>query len=111
MSVSVISNCGAPVIIDTSSSTDPYTLPNATRTTLGGVKVGDNLSVASGVLSVPQAAYQSKGVVSQAAPVEDVETIPVTDIQSAQDAIAAMGTTLSELIQALRASGVLGVQS
>lgn len=110
MSVSVISNCGAPVIIDTSSSTEPYTLPNATRTTLGGVKVGDNLSVASGVLSVPQAAYQSKGVVSQSAPVADVETIPVTDIQSAQDAIAAMGTTLAELMQALRASGVLGVQ-
>lgn len=110
MSVSVISNCGAPVIIDTSSSTDPYTLPKATKTTLGGVKVGDNLSVASGVLSVPQAAYQAKGVVSQAAPVDDVETIPVTDIQSAQDAIAAMGTTLAELMQALRASGVLGVQ-
>lgn len=107
MSVSVISNCGAPVVINTSSSAEPYTLPNATKTMLGGVKVGDNLSVASGVLSLPQAAYQTKGVVSQAAPIDDVQTIAVTDIQSAQDAIAAMGTTLSELMQALRNAGVL----
>jgi len=107
MSVSVISNCGAPVIIDTSSSTEPYTLPNATKTTLGGVKVGDNLSVASGVLSVRQAEYESPGVVKMAMAVDDVQTIDVTDIESAQAAIAAMGTTLSELIQSLRNSGVL----
>lgn len=107
MSVSVISNCGAPVIIDTSSSTEPYALPNATKTTLGGVKVGDNLSVASGVLSVPQAEYESPGVVKMAMAVDDVQTIDVTDIESAQAAIAAMGTTLSELIQSLRNAGVL----
>lgn len=110
MSVSVISNCGAPVIIDTTGSSEQYTLTEATSTTLGGVKVGDNLSVASGVLSVQKAAYQSYGVVSQAAPVADVETIAVTDIESAQSAIAAMGTTLSELMQALRTAGVLAVQ-
>lgn len=39
--------------------------------------------------------------------VDDVQTIDVTDIESAQAAIAAMGTTLSELIQSLRNSGVL----
>ena len=108
MSVSVISNCGAPVIIDTSGSSEEYTLPEATSTTLGGVKVGDNLSVASGVLSAPQADIAAYGVVKLAFPVADVETIEVTDIQSAQDAIAAMGTTLAELMQSLRNAGVLG---
>lgn len=81
--VSVVSACGAPVIIDTSAGSD-YTLPEASIGAIGGVK--------------------------QVVPVEDVQTIPVTDIQSAQDAIAAMGTTLSELMQAMRASGILAVQ-
>lgn len=85
MPVSVISQCGAPVQVPVMSDMQPgsdYTLPAATLTTLGGVK--------------------------QAVPVQDVETIAVTDIQSAQDAIAAMGTTLSELMQSMRNAGLLG---
>ena len=108
-SVSVISTCGSPVVIDTSSG-DSYTLPEATGITLGGVKVGDNLSVEDGVISAQMADIQTPGVVKQSVPVQDVETIPVTDIESAQNAIAAMGTTLSELMQALRNAGILGVE-
>jgi len=60
--------------------------------------------------NVPLASIGTPGLVSQCPPIDDVETIPVTDIQSAQDAIAAMGTTLSELIQDLRAAGIIYVQ-
>lgn len=41
-----------------------YILPTASATTLGGVKIGDNLSISSnGVLSVPKATDSSLGVV------------------------------------------------
>lgn len=40
-----------------------YTLPNATTTTLGGVKVGTNLSVTTGTISVANASTTTKGVV------------------------------------------------
>lgn len=57
---------------------------------------------------VPAATITTAGLVKQAVPVADVPVVTVTDIQSAQDAIAAMGTTLAELMQALRNSGALG---
>lgn len=56
---------------------------------------------------LPAATLTSPGVIKQAIPVSDVQTIPVTDIASAQAAVAAMGTTLSELMQSLRNSGAL----
>lgn len=43
--------------------TQPYTLPEATDQILGGVKVGSNLSVTGGVLSVADASTQTAGVV------------------------------------------------
>ena len=57
---------------------------------------------------IPAATITTAGLVKQAVPVADVPVVPVTDIQSAQDAIAAMGTTLAELMQSLRNSGALG---
>ena len=39
-----------------------YTLPNATTSTLGGVKVGSNISVSSGTISVPSASKDVAGV-------------------------------------------------
>lgn len=40
-----------------------YTLPNATTTALGGVKVGTNISVSTGTISVANASTTTKGVV------------------------------------------------
>ena len=40
-----------------------YTLPNATSSTLGGVKVGTNISVSSGAISVANGSTSTKGVV------------------------------------------------
>lgn len=40
-----------------------YTLPNATSSVLGGVKVGTNISVSSGTISVANASTSAKGVV------------------------------------------------
>lgn len=40
-----------------------YTLPNATSDTLGGVKIGTNISVSSGTISVANGSTSAKGVV------------------------------------------------
>ena len=40
-----------------------YTLPNATSSTLGGVKVGTNISVSNGTISVANSSTSAKGVV------------------------------------------------
>lgn len=47
------------VLIDSSA----YTLPTATSTTLGGVKIGTNISVSDGVISVANGTTSAKGVV------------------------------------------------
>ncbi|VEB99974.1 Uncharacterised protein [Cedecea lapagei] len=83
-------------------------VPVATRATAGVMKAGDTLSFSpDGTIEVNSATTFSPGIVMKSSPVADVETIPVTDIASAQLAIAAMGTTLSELMQALRNAGIL----
>lgn len=60
-----------------------------------------------GGYELPKATISTIGGVKQCPPIDDVETIPVTDIESAQTAVAAIGTTLSELIQDLRAAGII----
>lgn len=60
-----------------------------------------------GGYDLPKATISTIGGVKQCPPIDDVQTIPVTDIESAQLAIAAMGTTISELIQDLRAAGII----
>lgn len=60
-----------------------------------------------GSVDVPLATATTAGLVKATIPVDDVQTIPVTDIASAQSAIEAMGTTLHELMQALRNAGVM----
>ena len=49
--------------VDTAVNGAKYTLPNATSSTLGGVKVGTNISVSSGTISVPDASIDTAGVV------------------------------------------------
>lgn len=41
-----------------------YTLPTATSSTLGGVKIGSNISISNGSVSVPEADVSVKGVVT-----------------------------------------------
>jgi hypothetical protein len=48
----------------TISCTYSYTLPTATASVLGGVKVGSNISVSSGTISVADATTSTKGVVT-----------------------------------------------
>lgn len=55
-SVSVIAQNG---VITISGSSSSYTLPTASPTTLGGIKVGTNLSIKSGVLSATNTTYSN----------------------------------------------------
>ena len=48
----------------TISNTYSYSLPTATASVLGGVKIGSNISIASGVISVADATTSAKGVVT-----------------------------------------------
>lgn len=93
----------------TGGSDGTVNVPVGNRATAGVVKVGTTMSFSpDGTIDVYAASIDSAGVVKQSAPVPDVETIAVTDIESARAAIAAMGTTLSQLMQEMRNSGQLG---
>ena len=48
----------------TISNTYSYSLPTASASVLGGVKIGSNISIASGVISVADATTSAKGVVT-----------------------------------------------
>ncbi|NIG77863.1 hypothetical protein F3J34_30315 [Klebsiella sp. Ap-873] len=83
-------------------------VPTANRATAGVVKAGADLDFGIDGTINPYAATTARpGIMKKAIPVDDVQTIPVTDIASAQAAIEAMGTTLAELMQALRNAGVM----
>lgn len=70
-----------------------YILPNATTTALGGVKVGTNLSVSSGTISVANASTTTKGV---------VQLNNTTASTSTTEALAAnQGKVLSDKIDVL----------
>lgn len=51
-----------------------YTLPNATTSVLGGVKVGANISVSSGTISVADGSTSAKGVVQLSSAVNSTST-------------------------------------
>lgn len=51
-----------------------YTLPNATSSVLGGVKVGTNISVSSGTISVADGSTSAKGVVQLSSAVNSTST-------------------------------------
>lgn len=92
----------------TGGSDGTINVPVANRATAGVVKVGATMSFGmDGLIDVYAASLQTAGVVKQAVPIADVQTIQVTDIASAQTAIAAMGTTLTEFMQAMRDSGAM----
>ena len=72
----------------------------------GGVPVTvATLSDIENPSDLPLAEIDKAGVVKKTLPVADVQTFQVTDIESAALAIAAIGTTLAELMQAMRNSG------
>lgn len=72
------------------------------------VQVATLDDVSGEAAEIPNANLTTRGVVLMGSPVADVQTVEVTDIASAATAIAAIGTTLSELQQALRAAGIIG---
>ncbi len=58
---------------------ETYTLPNATTSTLGGVKVGTNINVNAGTISVANGSTSAKGVVQMSdATNSDVSTTAAT---------------------------------
>lgn len=57
--------------------------------------------------TIPSATSTVAGIVKATTPIADVQTIQVTDIESAGLAIAAIGTTLAEVMQALRTAGIM----
>ena len=71
------------------------------------VQVATLADVSGEASEIPNADLGTRGLVLMATPVPDVQTVIVTDIASAATAIAAIGTTLSELQQALRAAGII----
>lgn len=92
----------------TGGSDGTVNVPLANRATAGVVKAGADLDFGTDGTINPYAATTTRpGIIKQAMPVADVATIEVTDIASAQEAIAAMGATLAELMQALRNSNAL----
>ena len=70
-----------------------YVLPTANATTLGGVKIGDNISISSGVISVLTATTGRYGVVQL--------NNTLTSTSVAQALTAAQGKTLKDLIDGL----------
>ena len=58
-----ITNAYTKTEVDTAINNGKYTLPNATSSVLGGVKVGTNISVSSGTISVANGSTSAKGVV------------------------------------------------
>ena len=60
----VIINVDDPEVIITDEYSADYTLPIASSTTLGGVKIGDNVNIASdGEISIPIASTTTAGVI------------------------------------------------
>ena len=66
-----------------------YNLPTAAADTLGGVKVGDGLSIAEGVLSV------------------DMCTPAANQAASTADTVAKLKTDFNALLEALKAAGLM----
>lgn len=58
-----ITNAYTKTETDTAINNVKYTLPNATSSVLGGVKVGTNIKVSSGTISVNNGSTSAKGVV------------------------------------------------
>lgn len=82
MPQSVMSSCGASVMVPSMSEVQSAEVEHATLT--------------------------EAGIVKMAIPVADVTVVTVTDIDTSAEAIAHIGTTLSELMQSLRNAGILG---
>lgn len=109
MTAKVVGQSGKTVEVatldDIASGAD---LPVASSTVLGAVKVGTNITVdGDGNISIPNAVYEVRGLVTQGAPVADTQVYTVSDIDSAALAIAAIGTTLTELQNSLRNAGII----
>lgn len=92
-----------------------YTLPAATNTTLGGVKVGENLTVDNGVISVRNADDVNKGVVKISHTVSNASTESVAVSPDAVFAYAPdRNTTPRGIVEAVPLtlnSGVVGNMS
>lgn len=65
---------GASVPSNAKFTDTVYTLPNATSSVLGGVKVGTNISVSSGTISVANASTSAKGVVQLSSATDSTST-------------------------------------
>lgn len=138
MTERVLSQSGKSVMVATLDDVngEAATIPVATATSTGVVKVGTNLSVASdGTISVPVAGGSKAGVVmigsgisyntgsgeisvakattdttggvKQGAAVTNVGTQSFTDIAGAQTSVNTVATQLNALLAALRTAGII----
>ena len=84
--------------IDDSADNDTkYTLPTATSDTLGGVKIGNGISINSGKISVAAATKTVVGGVKMA---ENVAASTASDV-------AGVVTSLNSVLSALKAAGIM----
>ena len=100
-----------------------YTLPNATATKLGGVKVGNGLNVSNGLLSVAPATADTIGGVKvgtglsitagklsvEAAGAESIGGVKLAENQadSTATALAQLVTDFNALLAKLKAAGIM----
>lgn len=98
---------GKSVPADAKFTDTVYTLPAATSSTLGGVKVGTNISVSSGTISVANASTSAKGVVQLSSATNSTSTslaATASAVKSAYD-LAASKTANTGTITAVQANG------
>lgn len=77
------------------ASANNYSLPTATSTVLGGVKIGTNIAIANSIISVANASTSTKGVVQLNSSIESSsETTAATSkaVKSVNDKVNALDT-------------------
>lgn len=78
------------------ASANNYSLPTATGTELGGVKIGDNVSISNSTISVANASISTKGVVQLSSSIEsNSETTAATSkaVKLINDKVNSLDTT------------------
>ncbi|MBE6459991.1 MAG: hypothetical protein E7009_03335 [Alphaproteobacteria bacterium] len=94
-SVSVGISNGVITVTGTDNDTK-YTLPAATSSTLGGVKIGSNISNSSGTISVPAASSSALGVVKTGTNISNSSgTISVATANGSTLGVVKAGTNVS----------------
>lgn len=95
------SSTNGNILIDDTETT-VYTLPNATTSTLGGVKVGTNVSVSSGTISVKNGTTSQKGVVQLTDSTSSASTTTAATPNSVSSALSSAKSYADDLADGIK---------